>query len=414
MQSCKSPTAPNNYRLNLSITDVSCTEAWIKLAVNSNIPLPTKIVINRNGNNLFSFKLASRDTTVYDSTLLPNQSYTYQAEYDKGYPTERSETVTAKTMDTTSNNFTFQTFTFGASNAGSSHLQDVAIINDTDIWCVGAVYLDSANGAPDPFPYNVVHWNGKNWNLLKVPYYYQGKAFYSPIYSVYAFNANDIWFEAGIHWNGSQFETVPLNIDFTSHVNKIWGTSDNDLYIVGNNGLIARKSGDGTWQKIESGVTFNITDIYGVQNTSDNSSTIFMPLYNNENSLTGSALLRLTGNRAEIISTPQNLFEAQSVWAKNNNIVYLAGTGLFINAYGKWMEEKEFTMKSLTGIRAHGLNDIFVIGSTRSGHFNGKRWTIYNELNLPNGVYSSIDFKSNMVIMAGYKGSSAIVTIGKR
>ena len=48
--------------------------------------------------------------------------------------------------DTTSNNFTFQTFTFGASNAGSSYLQDVAVISDSDIWCVGAVYLDSADG----------------------------------------------------------------------------------------------------------------------------------------------------------------------------------------------------------------------------------------------------------------------------
>ena len=151
--------------------------------------------------------------------------------------------------DTTSNNFTFQTFTFGASNAGSSHLSDVAIISDTNIWCVGAVYLDSADGAHDPFPYNVVHWDGKNWNSLKAPYIYQGKAFFSPIFSIYAFSDSNIWLEAGIHWDGNQFQTVPLNIDFPSHVNRMWGTSSNDLYIVGNSGLIAHRGIDGYWQK---------------------------------------------------------------------------------------------------------------------------------------------------------------------
>ena len=73
--------------------------------------------------------------------------------------------------DTTSNNFTWQKFTFGADNAGSSHLSDVAIISDTNIWCVGAVYLDSADGAPDPSAYNAVHWDGNNWKLEKIQFY---------------------------------------------------------------------------------------------------------------------------------------------------------------------------------------------------------------------------------------------------
>ena len=70
--------------------------------------------------------------------------------------------------DTTSSNFTFQTFTFGASNAGSSYLQDVAVVSDSDIWAVGAVYLDSADGVPDPNAYNAVHWNGKEWQPIKI------------------------------------------------------------------------------------------------------------------------------------------------------------------------------------------------------------------------------------------------------
>ena len=42
----------------------------------------------------------------------------------------------------------------------------------------------------------------------------------------------------------------------------MWGTSDNDLYIVGNNGLIAHYDGR-QWQRIESGTDTQIRDIWG-------------------------------------------------------------------------------------------------------------------------------------------------------
>ena len=71
------------------------------------------------------------------------------------------------------------------------------------------------------------------------------------------------------------------------------------------------------------------------------------------------------------MSTPNNLFEALSVWNKNNDLVFVAGTGLFRYSYGKWDEINEFSNRSLTCVRANGLNDIVVTGATRSGHFNG-------------------------------------------
>jgi len=61
--------------------------------------------------------------------------------------------------DTTSHAFSFQEFTFGGASA--SALYDVVIVSDTNIWAVGEIYLDSANGNLVPFPYNAVHYNGK-------------------------------------------------------------------------------------------------------------------------------------------------------------------------------------------------------------------------------------------------------------
>ena len=148
--------------------------------------------------------------------------------------------------DTTSNNFTFQTFTFGG-NAGSCVFSDVAIINATNIWAVGAVYLDSADGAPDPFPYNAAHWDGQNWNLQKIPYDYQGVAFYHPIQCVFALASNDIWFGGnGLeHWNGNQFSNDGYCqfIRFGNSMSKNWASSDHNIYIVGSGGIIDHYNG---------------------------------------------------------------------------------------------------------------------------------------------------------------------------
>jgi len=62
-------------------------------------------------------------------------------------------------MDTTSDNFTFQTWTFG--DIGSSALNDCAIISEDNIWCVGEIKIadSTENGYTT---YNAVHWNGIN------------------------------------------------------------------------------------------------------------------------------------------------------------------------------------------------------------------------------------------------------------
>ncbi len=412
-QSCKSPTAPKSVNGNviLSLDDVSCTEAWLNVKTQG-VSFPLTLTIKSGSQVLYNASL-SGDSLIYFDSLQPNKSYFVAGYYTANNKQQTTNQLTVQTMDTTSNNFTWQTFTFGG-NAGSCNLNDVAIINDTLAYAVGEIYLDDSTGKPDPQLYNFAKWDGKTWTIERIYYSYQGQNYLAPLYSIFAFAIDDIWVGSNqpMHWNGFTWEEYNLSSAiWNGWINKIWGTSSSDLYIIGNSGTIAYYS-NGTWQKIESGVTFNITDIYGVQNTIDNSSTIYMPLYNNENSLTGSALLKLTENKTEIISTPQNLFEAQSVWADNKNIVYVAGTGLFINAYGKWKEEVEFSMQSLTCVRGSGLNDIIVFGTYGlMGHFNGKTWTVYR---LPGEVYTSVSVKGNLLVAVGYLNGSAIITIGKR
>ncbi len=92
----------------------------------------------------------------------------------------------------------------------NSVLYDVAIIDENNIWAVGEIYMNDSLGNPDYKVYNAAHWDGIEWELKRIPYYYNGQTYYSGIKAIYAFNENDIWFGTGnmIRWNGTQFISV--------------------------------------------------------------------------------------------------------------------------------------------------------------------------------------------------------------
>ncbi len=111
------------------------------------------------------------------------------------------------TMDTTSHNFTWQTFTFGQHS--NSVLYDVAIIDENNIWAVGAIYMNDSLGNHDPNAYNAVHWDGIKWDLKRIQFYtfcgQQHTGSY-PAKSIFAFGSNDIWVGMDssqvVRWNG--------------------------------------------------------------------------------------------------------------------------------------------------------------------------------------------------------------------
>jgi hypothetical protein len=313
--------------------------------------------------------------------------------------------------DTTSSNFTFQTYTFGESNAGSSYLNDVAIVNDSDIWAVGAVYLTDSTGKPDPFPYNAIHWNGNNWKEIKIPYNYQGQVFYHPIESTFAFGTNNIWFAGNgvIQWDGSQYNPValPSNIWGQEQINKMWGVNDN-FYIVGSAGSIANYQ-NGTWQKIESGTTTNIADIWGANGT------ILCTVSNKATPGDIKILRILSNNSVDSISWNRGR-EVRSLWFSDTSKIFACGDGVFIRgSQSSWTEQKTLPSYYATKIRGIASNDVIVCGDFGLlAHYNGVSWTSYNIPNTLSLVLSSLDFKGNTVVVTGYDGSKAYIIMGKR
>ena len=108
----------------LSLADVSCTEVFIKVIAADSV-LPLNISLTKDDGAFASFTLTKTDTVVIDTTLRPDHIYTYQTTETINGDEEKSDTLQVKSLNITSNNFTWQTFTFGEPAYGSSELNDM-------------------------------------------------------------------------------------------------------------------------------------------------------------------------------------------------------------------------------------------------------------------------------------------------
>ena len=315
--------------------------------------------------------------------------------------------------DTTSHNFTWTTQMIGVTGL----LRDVAIINDTLAYAVGEMYLNDSTGKIDPILYNLATWNGNNWSIRRVPYYYQGQPFYSPIYSIFAFNSNDIWFEAGIHWNGQQSNSIPLSIDFPSHINKMWGTSSNDLYIVGNNGLLAHRNADGRWTKLSSGTTLPIADIWGARTLLGQWEILAVagdPLNSYDR-----RILRIEGSSVTTLSDNGINWALSGVWFLPGIHYYCVGSGVYEKRSlndPQWANGPlDITTFYINAVRGTSANDVYAVGAYGEFlHYNGATWRSFKaQTGLQYGQYYSVAVSGDNIFAVGEESLQAVVVQGR-
>jgi len=404
------PPPETKPTLSLALEDTSCTEAWLQLTT-KDLELPAELTLkqyNPTGDSLSkNFMLNTQDSLLYIDSLLPNQTYSFQVSSILNLASGNQYQVSSIkypviTMDTTSHNFTFTSWTFGT--IGSSVLYDVAIINENNIWAVGEIMIadTSLNGYTT---YNAVHWDGNEWELKQIPFYYNGQIFYSTIKAILVFNENDIWFGIAnlIHWNGTTYQSISTSSVFPALVNKMWGTSSNDFYIVGTNGQIAHYNGT-NWQRIESGTNANIVDISGIQNT-EGKYTKYCAADN--------VLLKIDGeNAVSTINVEQGMF-LNSVWAASNRIIYTAGSGVVLFKNNGWQTINSPEINTIYRIKGQSINDIVGLSANLSiFHFNGYSWnSIQTDLN---NIYLKIQIKNNTIATVGWQNDKAIITLLSR
>jgi hypothetical protein len=403
-------------KLQLTVDDVSCTEAWFSLKT-ENISFPLDIELMNDSLVLKTyFSINSADTVLYIDSLLPNKSYSFQLVNSS--PGIKSNIAAAVTLDTTSHNFTWQTWTFGS--IGSSTFFDVAIINENNIWAVGEIMIadTSQNGYTT---YNAAHWNGTEWSLHRFMFFTicgQSSLSSYPATSIIVFDENEIIMSAGgrqlIRINGeTQVETICAQ--FSISINKIWGTSKNNLYVVGYSGMIARYY-NGNWYKIESGTDLTFQDIFGAINP-ENGEFEIITTGSEKYNYAGIKLLKIRGSTIEELPIGGLPRSINSIWFIPNRRYLAVGAGIFYqNSLNHEWQPQNSPLIYKNSVRGSGYNDI-IVGSAfcQVSHFNGFNWYHYtSELPIQPGQLKSVGIKNNIAICVGERSTQAIIIMGKR
>ncbi|NOX37878.1 MAG: hypothetical protein GXO78_10115, partial [Calditrichaeota bacterium] len=257
------PVVGSGLTVEIEAEAVLVTEVWLRLQVE---PVPEYGVwqLWRGDSLVWQAAVTDSDTVVFDGGLLPNHSYTYRAElWQQGQKLAESQRTTVHTMDTTSHDFEWEIIEF-PSPFGSGALYDVAIIDENNIWAVGEIYADSTR----PWlPYNAVHWDGEKWELMRI--YKENNRAINAIRGILTFDTQKFWFAAGsiYLWDKKAGSSAKLvyrrDVSTFQTIEKLWGTSENNIYGVGNNGLIVHYDGV-SWQRVESGTEERGNDVWGM------------------------------------------------------------------------------------------------------------------------------------------------------
>ena len=427
--SCTEPNDPeippeDKTNLSIEVEDVSCTEAWISLKIDK--PSEVQMFIDDKETNQFHL---SSDTLIYLDTLLPNKNYKVEAAYLKDGNLSEKTSALAQTLDVTSHSYTWETFEFG--EQGNSCIMDIFIINENNIWAVGEIFTedsdtyDSLGNWIDP--YNVAHWDGKEWKLIRLmsvtrilyPTSSSSDSSFVEGHSIFAFSENDVWISAGnvFHYDGKSW--TQRNGNGAGFARKILGKKPKDMYFLRDDKLIHFNGTD--WMSIPVGTNIPLLDIAA------NGDEIWI---NGYTYLTGeSILLKLNDNKVTKVWEQNTATDKEpygsyisSIFITNKDMFIDSDDGVFRNKLGvdsssKWIKSTFRYDYKITGTAS---NDVYTVGDQGdTWHYNGLNWKqIYIDWSR-NSRLRCAAAKDNLLVSGGDKYVNpvfykALIKIGKR
>jgi hypothetical protein len=318
--------------------------------------------------------------------------------------------------DTTSHGVLWQFSRLG--DGASNYLEDIAIINDSLAYAVGTMYLNDSTGNLDHILYNMAKWDGHTWSIQSLKY--GGSP--ARMNFVFALNQNDIWFGMGflLHWDGVSYKEVELPVFYGVRSNKMWGNSSGELYVVGDSGTIAYSPDHGqSWQKLLSGTTLDIHDIWGAVNPQSGSSEI-LAVAGNPYVSPERALLSISETKVTALDTTSFVGALRGVWFDAGKRYYVVGVGIYEKSsldQSAWQKEpNSLTKKFVEGGRGSAWNDVFGVGDFGEVlHYNGQTWKSYlSETGLPGGLYYAVAYNGKLILAVGEDPPKAIVLTGRR
>lgn len=408
------PPQTEENKLQITVHDIGVREVYLSIQTKISSSNST-LLLQRNGKEIATLS-SHTDTLIVDTTAEQGNTYKYKLVLNKeGGQISESNEIELTTLNPTSNDYNWQIIEFEGYNPAC--FQDVAIVNENDIWAVGEVDQYNPDGTYDWQPYGAAHYDGNSWKLVKVPYRIgtspewpglinaafsaNGYLFFAPLSSLLIKNG-DIWKELGYFVSGTIF---------SGQVAAIWSPDAENIYCVGGSGSIYYCTVYG-WMKLNSGTSSNITDIYGFKDPATGKYTAYMAVLPPSYAGDGQILRITEKTKVDTVSWEPRHY-IYSLWTKKGFPMYAGGVGLYANSGGKWKEFPEFHNEIINKIRGTGLNDIYAVGSKIS-HYNGIEWKTFDQLSLAYGVYNSVAVTENKIVAVGWSGNKAIIIVGSR
>jgi hypothetical protein len=213
---------------------------------------------------------------------------------------------------------------------------------------------------------------------------------------------------------------MPIPGIFSGHrINRIWGKSASDQYVVGTEGLLAHYNGS-SWQKLESCMEVDIQDIWGAQNPQSGEWEILAVASFSIGVPQAKQLLRIEGT---IVSTVQDSglpLALETIWFVPGKEYFVGGEKIYYtNDITKaWELDTRQPVFYMYSIRGLDVNDIIMAGGYGYvSHYNGSTSKLYTGAELPGffGNYYSVAVHPNVVVaVGGYEGRKGVVAIGRR
>jgi len=244
-------------------------------------------------------------------------------------------------------------------------------------------------------------------------------------YSIFAFSKTDYWLVHGsdvLHTGDGTY----FNDYRPGSSNACWGSSPNDVFVVGNSGQIHHFDGT-SFSQMTSNTTKNIRKIWG---TSDNN----IWACGNNQSTGESVLLHYDGSTW----TEQDLSKLGQigvgkhaligVWtcdSASHHITVASGSFVY-RTTDNTLWHSDTLMNALGGgsyaginnVRGNSSTDFMVQGSGGFlSHWNGKTWFFYSQLfswSDPSYDINAFSFTGNTAAMVGYKGGQGYLAVGRR
>ena len=295
---------------------------------------------------------------------------------------------------------------------GETNLTGVWVFDSTDIIIVGNFLW---------------HFDGKTFTEIEAISSTTGIALSGALsgFSIFALSKKDYWLVHGsiaFHTtDGKYFEDIRPGT-----TNACWGTSSNDIFIVGNGGQIHHFDGS-KFTDMTSPTTKDLRSVWGTSHTD-----VWACGFNS--STAGTVLIHYDGSSwtEDPISIQKGIYATggfNAVWAYDSSghkFVTTCGAILLRKTdNGSWRSDSGMIPNSLgsgswVGIAPLGNNpnDLFVTGGWGfTAHWNGKTWKKYDQLyDYSNSNYGAAGFsvKENTACMVGTKSGNSWVAIGRR